>query len=307
LTTASRDSDGGGDPYHEDRAVGEYLAEDDIPTFGPFSDLYVILAVAEELEGTVTKGETLKEREQIGKAGLNHPAGESTVIYALKQMIPNFLARGSANPRQSALKALKTAADFDQVFDKDLAQGLKDVWEERQPDVEAVIRGHIEDSLTRHRHHEAASLAQEMLAKSLLFVNKLFKYLSNTNRDLTERSGFPLVDGWLLATEIVARVCKALNTARSEVRDVSTKSTPLRNTASILYAMLRVHDVMEDYMVLEIKNHPSVSSEYVKFLAAHATFKDVVGLKKRCDHVEKRIPEIEKDLKKVAAAVKVNL
>jgi hypothetical protein len=29
--------------------------------FGPFSDLYVILAVAEELEGTVTKGETLKE------------------------------------------------------------------------------------------------------------------------------------------------------------------------------------------------------------------------------------------------------
>jgi hypothetical protein len=119
--------------------------------------------------------------------------------------------------------------------------------------------------------------------------------------------GFPLIDGWLLATEIVARVCKALNTAQSEVRDVSTKSTPHRNTARILYAMLRVHDIIEDYMTLEIKNHPSVSSEYVKFLAAHATFKDVVGLKKRCDHVEKRIPEIEKDLKKVVAAVKVNL
>jgi hypothetical protein len=129
LTTAFRDSDGGGDPYHEDCAVGEYLAEDDIPTFGPYSDLYVILAVAEELEGTVTKGETLKERERIGKAGLNHP-GESTVIYALKHTIPNFLAPGSANPRQSALKALKTAADFDQVFNKDLARGLKDVWEE---------------------------------------------------------------------------------------------------------------------------------------------------------------------------------
>jgi hypothetical protein len=306
LSLAFRDPDGGGEPYHQDRTIGEFLPQDDVPTFGPFSDLYVILAVCEELEGTVTKGETLKEREQIGKAGLNHP-GESTVVYALKHTIPNFLAKGSANARQSALKAVKTAADFDQVFSKDLAHGLKDVWDERQPDVEAVIRGHIEDSLSRHRHHEAAALAREMLAKSLLFTNKLFEYLSNTNRDLTKRSGFPPTDGWLLATEIVARVCKSLNTARSEVRDVSTKSTPLRNTARILYAMLRVHDVMDAYMVLEIKNHPSVSSEYVKFLVAHASFKEVQGLKKRFEFVDKKLPEMERDLKKLADTAKVKL
>ena len=141
--------------------------------------------------------------------------------------------------------------------------------------MEAVIRGHIEDSLTRHRHYQAAALAREMLAKSLLFTNKLFEYLSNTNCDLTDRSGFPLLDGWLLATEIVARVCKSLNTGRSEVRDVSTKLTPLWNTARILYAMLRAHDVMDSYMTLEIKTPPAVSSEYVKFLAAHAAFRDV--------------------------------
>jgi hypothetical protein len=72
-----------------------------------------LLSVCEELEGTVSKGDTLKEREMIDKAGLNHP-GESTVIYALKHTIPNFLSHGSANPRQTALKAVKTAADRDQ-------------------------------------------------------------------------------------------------------------------------------------------------------------------------------------------------
>jgi hypothetical protein len=237
LTMDFCNPNGDGNPYHENCAVGKYLPQDDIPTFGPFSDIYVILAVCEELKGTVSKGETLKEREMIDKAGLNHP-GESTVIYALKHTIPNFLSRGSANPRQTALKAVKTAADWDQVFNKELARGLKAVRDERQSNVEAVILGHIKDSLLRHGHLEAASLAQEMLAKSCKFTNKVFKYLLTLNRELTNCLGFPLGDAWLLSTEVIAHICKLLNTARSEVRDVSIKSSPIRNTARILYAML---------------------------------------------------------------------
>jgi hypothetical protein len=226
------------------------------------------------------------------------------VIYSLKHTIPNLLAKGTSNPRLTALKAVKTAADFDQVFSKDLTKGLKDVWDERQPDVEAVINGHIQDCLARHRHTEAAALARAMLAKSLQFADKIFDYLSHTNRDLTDRSGFPLPDAWLLATEIIARICKSLNSARSDVRDISSKSSPLRNTARVLYAMLRVHDVMDEYLTLEIKNHPSISSEYVKFLAAHATFKEVNVLTKRLESSDKRIPELEKEVKKLAELVK---
>jgi hypothetical protein len=170
LTTAFRLVDGSGEPYHEDRAVGKFFPEDNIPTFGAFSDIYVVLAICEELEGTVTKGEILKERDLIEKAGLNHP-GEPTIIYALRHTIPNFLAKGTANSRLTALKSVKTAADWDQVFSKDLSRGLKDVWEERQPDVESVIWGHIDDLLVRHGHTQAAALAREMLSKSLKFTN----------------------------------------------------------------------------------------------------------------------------------------
>jgi hypothetical protein len=111
LTTAFRDPDGGGAPYHEDREKGEYLPEDDIPTFCAFSNVYVVLATCKELEGVVTKTETLKERDLLDKSGLNHP-GESTVIYSLKHTIPNLLSKGASNPRQTALRAIKTAADF---------------------------------------------------------------------------------------------------------------------------------------------------------------------------------------------------
>jgi hypothetical protein len=58
-------------------------------------------------------------------------------------------------------------------------------------------------------------------------------------------------------------------------------------TAKILYGMLKVHDVMAKYLKFEIKNHPLVSSEYVKFLAVHGSFKEVQTIKKRLDIVEK--------------------
>jgi hypothetical protein len=61
---------------------------------------------------------------------------------------------------------------------------------------------------------------------------------------------------------------------------------------------------MDEYLKLKIKNHPSISSEYVKCLAAHAAFKEVQGLKKKFEMVEKRVPELDKELKKLADMVK---
>jgi hypothetical protein len=143
-----------------------------------------------------------------------------------------------------------------------------------------------------------------MLSKSLQFTDKMFDYLSHTNRDLTERSGFPLSDAWLLATEIVARIFKSLNSALSDVRDILAKSSPLRNTARVLYAMLRVHDVMDEYLALEIKNHPSISSEYVKFLSAHSAYKEIQVLKKKLEAAEKRLTDMEKVFKKLPDSAK---
>ena len=283
-------------PVQEDRGTGEFIPEDDVPTFGPFSDVFVVLAVAEDLESQDTKGETLKEMEMLEKAGLQHP-GESTVVYALKQTIPGIFAKGTGTPKKTALKALKTPSEWDKVFSKDMSRGLKDVLEERHDDIESVIRGHIDDSLTRHGHHEAAALAREMLSESMKFVTKLSAYMTDTCRDLTERSGFLPEDAWLLTTQVVARVFKAMNTARSEIRSVTAKSSPTRNTAKVLFALLRVHDVMKEFLGQEIKNHPSISSEYVKFLASHMGYKDVLAVKKKLEAVEKRTSDTDKEVK----------
>jgi hypothetical protein len=49
------------------------------PTFGPFCDIYVLLAAAKDLDLVLSKGDTLKEIDYIQKAGIKHPA-EAVVI-----------------------------------------------------------------------------------------------------------------------------------------------------------------------------------------------------------------------------------
>jgi hypothetical protein len=83
----------------------------------------------------------------IKKVGLNH-TGESMVVYALNHPIPVLLGIDtSTNCKVTAMSAIKTAADWDTVFTKGMARGLKNLWKENQANVEVVIWGHIEDSL----------------------------------------------------------------------------------------------------------------------------------------------------------------
>jgi hypothetical protein len=120
---------GGGDgqPYHDNRSSGEYLSDDDIPTFCQFANFFVVMCTCEDLESRATKGESLKEMEAIEKAGLNHQ-GESTVVYALKHPIPGFLGKSvSANRKVTSLLAVKTVSDWDMIFKKEMARGLKNI------------------------------------------------------------------------------------------------------------------------------------------------------------------------------------
>jgi hypothetical protein len=72
--------------------------------------------------------------------------------------------------------------------------------------------------------------------------------------------------------------------------------------------MLWVHNVMDKYLKLEINNHPSISSEYVKFLVAlHASFKAAQGLKKKEEGVEKKVSDLEKEVKRLNDLVRSKL
>jgi hypothetical protein len=154
------------------------------------------------------------------------------------------------------------------------------------------IRSRLE-SLIMERLRENAegqALARQMLSDTLNFITALCEFTSETYRNL-ELAGFSKSDAWQLVSKLVHRIfakdCHMKRGAVSEVLDVS--DTKVLGTG-ILWATLATHQVMRDYMRHGIENHPSMASEYVRFLVANS------GLTK-IDKMEARLKALEEENK----------
>jgi hypothetical protein len=173
-------------------------------SFGPFSDLFVVLAIAEDLECQSTKGETLKEMEAFNKAGLNHP-GEATVAYALHQSAPpHFSKQVGVSSTKTYLKGLKTPEDWDRMAGGHVFPGLKQKIESHMESIQAEVTSVIGETLEGRLR--ASSLAKQMLSASVRFLNMMNEYMSTTYKELTNISKFPKAEAWLLVTQIISRI-----------------------------------------------------------------------------------------------------
>jgi hypothetical protein len=68
--------------------------------------------------------------------------------------------------------------------------------------------------------------------------------------------------------------------------------------------MLKMHEIVREYKELEIKNHPAVSSEYVKVLATHVGFNEAHSIQDSVLEVDKKITRIDVEQKKMIETAK---
>jgi hypothetical protein len=271
----------------------------DGPTFGPFCDIYVLLAAFEDLDSVLSKGDTLKEMDYIQKAGIKHPA-EAVVIYSLKRAVPGIFGDGLGSGGTSFLPKLKSAAEWEAILsaDANAKPGLRDILTERQEAIEALLRGHIYDSLTSKGLHKAAELAKEMLSASVKLLKLLMDFMTSVYRKLVELSGFLPEDAWSLTTQVVRDIFVHMSNVRSDVRSISPRESATKNTAKVLYTLLKTHGVMMDLVRHEIKNHPIVSSAYVKFLATHSPIGEVRKLREELKTTNLLVKSAQAEAKK---------
>jgi hypothetical protein len=145
------------------------------PTFGPFCNIYVFLAAAEDLDSIMSKGDTLKEMDYIQKAGIKHPS-EAGVIYTFKRAIQGIFGDGIGSGGASFLPALKTASNWESILsgDANAKPGLQDILTKRHEAIESQLRGHIHDAHTSRGLGKVAELAREMLAASVKLLKLLW-------------------------------------------------------------------------------------------------------------------------------------
>ncbi len=75
----------------------------------------------------------------------------------------------------------------------------------------------------------------------------------------------------------------------------------MTNATTVLWATFQTHDVMSEYLTFKFKNHPSISSEYVKFLASNSGIEAVVKL---TDGLKKMELDVRDAVSKLTSAVK---
>ena len=117
-------------------------------------------------------------------------------------------------------------------------------------------------------HPEARQLAIDCVTASKRFAIDFVAFISQEYATWQTR-GFDKKEAWRVVCQIVRRVFEDLESARVSARHVRDKGNMEYTSASIIFATLRCHEVMNQYVQHQFQEHPAVSSVITRHLAAH--------------------------------------
>jgi hypothetical protein len=72
------------------------------------------------------------------------------------------------------------------------------------------------------------------------------------------------------------RIFEDILLVRAGVSSLFVMDDNMINATTVPWATFQTHDVMSEYLTYKFKNHPSISSEYVRFLASNSGIEAVV-------------------------------
>ncbi|KAL7574601.1 hypothetical protein ACA910_002956 [Epithemia clementina (nom. ined.)] len=119
--------------------------------------------------------------------------------------------------------------------------------------------------------------------------------------DLVGNSDFDERKAWSLTTQIVARIFSDMHEVRRTISTSLKPNDPDSVCAWVLWGVFKTQDVMQQYMDAQFQDHPSVSSEYVKFLAVDLGTETVKKLEDKCQILQDKQAVLMEQLKKATS------
>jgi hypothetical protein len=129
-----------------------------------------------------------------------------------------------------------------------VTNGAKEV----QSEVKLEIRFEIENQ-------EARELAKEILDKLVMFLNVFAQFVDKVYGELTGAGAVKGEDAWDLIQELIPEIFSDLRNARSGAQKSDT-------SPSYLWYSLKTHQVMQRYLVYNIRNDPTLTSAITRYI-----------------------------------------
>ncbi len=117
-------------------------------------------------------------------------------------------------------------------------------------------------------HPEARQQAIDCVTASKRFVIDFIAFISQEYSTWQTR-GFSKKEAWRVVCQIVRRVFEDLESARVSAHHVRDKGNMDYISAGIIFATLKCHDIMTQYVQHQFHEHPAVSSVITRHLAAN--------------------------------------
>lgn len=148
---------------------------------------------------------------------------------------------------------------------------------------------------------KANALAVTSLNDTITFLTQLFNFVDSLYEKLHLDSKFTSEQAWGLTTQILDRICEELYEPKEGVIDAMQVEDPSSVCCHILWSCFRTHEVMAVYLEKDFVNHPSISAEYVKFLATNSGHDKVEKLQAQMSEVVEKLSKAVDESKKATA------
>jgi hypothetical protein len=144
------------------------------------------------------------------------------------------------------------------------------------------IDGIIRSQLARAPQY----LANDLLIESIAMSEELFNFISTSYQDTFNFRMFDTHQAWQLTCKFVKHIFNELGDVCITTRVGIHVDDPWTSGAKFLFDTLHAHKVMHLFMQLDIKNHPSISSEMVKFICCSQPASDTTEVLGRLSPTE---------------------
>jgi hypothetical protein len=141
--------------------------------------------------------------------------------------------------------------------------------------------------------HAALTASSGWIIGFIQFIDKYYCELSKTK--------FGSGKAWHVTTRLAKRILDDVGTQRYGVQNAFHVGDSRQICQQIVWAVFKSHDTMAEYKRMNFKNHPSISTELVKFLAINTSFEAIERLTAKVAVLEIDSSEAKKQL---SAAVK---
>ena len=239
----------------------------------PSHGLFVDIVSFSEFFGNdkyIERNSTLNEIYLSTKIGYGTLA-DSTVAASFQNILPGAYGRSgtssssstsSDNQDLTAQKELPGLPTFKKWDGLDGRTGRRYWIREEGRKTRHQIDGWIRD----HLSGKAQILAQDLLVDSFTMSETLYSFISSSYEDTMHSGRFESEQAWALTCSFVKRIFTEIGYARVVARDGINVNNPWRTAGIFVFATLKAHVIMNEFMRLSIRDHPSISSEMVKFV-----------------------------------------